>query len=78
MKWGIGVPGFIEAVTVRMYEGEDGWEGMVMIYYIREVCHCLMALVLWCCEGVIGGGIDGVDCVLPTGQGQSATALCTI
>lgn len=72
MQRGICVPGAKEAGSVGMQEGEGGREGGVVVDYVGQVGHALVAFVEGCCEGVgvrgVGGGVDGVDCALPAGR----------
>ena len=68
MQWGVGVPCVGKAPPVGMDEGEDGREGSVVVGYIGEVGHRFVAFVLRGrerCVGGGGGGVDGVDCMLP-------------
>ena len=70
VEGGVGVPGGEEAGAVGVEEGEGGGEGRVVVYYVGEVGHGFVAFVegggeVGCGEGV-GGGVDGVDCCLPT------------
>ena len=64
------MPGGEEARAMRMKEGEDGRERCVIVNYIGEIGHTLVAFVERRCEDGIGalgscgvprGRVDGVE-----------------
>lgn len=67
VKGCIGVPGSQEACPMRVDERERGRERVVLVDNITEIGHRFMTFVHRSGQGCGRGGIDGVDCSLPTG-----------
>ena len=66
----VGVPGAPEALAMGMQESNDGWEGIVMVYNVGKVGHCLVAFV---CRSAQDRAsiVDSVYCILPAEVCQS-------
>lgn len=67
MKGCISVPGSQEACPVGVDEHECGGERVVLVDDVAKIRHRFMAFVHRSGQGRGRGGVDSVDCSLPTG-----------
>ena len=56
VQGGVCVPGFAEARAVRVQEGYGGRKIEIVVNYVGEVSHCLVAFVDGSCKCAVGGG----------------------